>query len=148
MVRSIGLISCTKTKRTTRCMAAEMYFASDLFAKAYAYAIGHYDEVRILSAEHGLLHPETVIDPYDATLNRMRKEERERWAKKVFHQLVGEFPDPEAQILYFHAGMKYREFLMSLLKTVGFECWVPLKEMGIGKQKKWYKEKMRNKVGS
>jgi len=56
-VRALGLISCTKRKKDFPCKASEMYSASDLFRKAYAYCYKNYDNVAILSAKYGLLYP-------------------------------------------------------------------------------------------
>lgn len=57
-MRSLGLISCTKSKQNYPCNASAMYQASDLFRKAYSYATKNYDVVAILSAKYGLLLPD------------------------------------------------------------------------------------------
>jgi len=56
--KTLGLISCTKSKRNYSCPAKEMYSASELFRKAYDNCIKNYDHVAILSAKYGLLLPD------------------------------------------------------------------------------------------
>jgi len=48
-----------------------MYSASDLFSKAYSYAVKNYDFVVILSAKYGLLFLDDKIEPYELTLINM-----------------------------------------------------------------------------
>lgn len=38
-----------------------------------AWAIAHCDQWAILSAKHGLIDPDKVIEPYDVTLSTMRQ---------------------------------------------------------------------------
>ena len=82
----LGLVSCTKSKQKHSCKAEEMYAPSDLFRKAYRYAIKHYDQVAILSAKYGLLLPHETIEPYELTLKTMRVDEKREWAKRVYKQ--------------------------------------------------------------
>jgi hypothetical protein len=39
----------------------------------------------ILSAKYGLVDPGQVIEPYEMTLNRMGRRERQAWAERVLH---------------------------------------------------------------
>lgn len=146
MVKTLGLVSCTKKKRSVTCTVREMYSSSQLFSKAYAYAVTNYDEVMILSAKHGLIDPDTVIEPYDATLNKMGKEERRKWAEGVNKQIYDRYFGTDMRFVFFHAGLRYREFLIPSLEMNGFECRVPLEGLGIGKQMKWYNEQSNHRL--
>ena len=66
----IGIVACSKTKLATPAPAKDLY-TSPLFKAARAYCERTYDRWFILSALHGLVEPETVIEPYDVTLARM-----------------------------------------------------------------------------
>jgi len=59
------LIQCTKTKRDEPAPAKDLYDKSRYFRlmKQYAQATG--DMWFILSAKHGLVDPETELEPYD-----------------------------------------------------------------------------------
>jgi len=139
--KTLGLISCTKTKRNHRCKASEMYSASDLFKKAYHYCTEKYAAVAILSAKYGLLLPHDEIEPYDLTLNDMSSEEREAWAERVFKQMKSRLNLKDIDKVYFHAGKYYREHLTPKLEEICITCEAPLKNLGIGKQLAWCKER-------
>jgi len=111
-LKTVGLVSCTKSKKKEPSLARELYMPSSLFQKERAYCERTYDEWYILSAKHGLLHPATLIDPYDVTLNRMRAKERRAWGARVWEQLQSLLPAE----LYFHGGARYREPLIPYLK--------------------------------
>jgi Fe-S cluster biosynthesis and repair protein YggX len=118
-----ALISCTKLKKEYPCPAGEMYQESQLFKKAAQYISQQdYDDWFILSAKYGFLTKETLIEPYDLTLNNLNSIQRKEWAKDVYDQLIIMNP----QQLYFYAGKKYREFLIPLLEEKGIKCYVPL----------------------
>jgi len=140
-MKSLGLISCTKSKQDYHCNASEMYQASDLFKKAYSYATKNYDFVAILSAKYGLLFPDDEIEPYDLTLNNMSARQRKEWAEGVFSQMKKRLELKDLDKVFFHAGEKYREHLIPKLRNFGVSCDTPLKGLGIGKQKAWYKER-------
>jgi len=138
-LKTLGLISCTKKKQGYRCKASEMYSTSDLFRKAYFYAVKNYDTVAILSAKYGLLLPDDEVEPYNLTLNDMSSEEVKKWAEKTFNQMRSRLKLEDFAKVYFHAGKKYRQYLILKLENANIQCEVPLKNLGIGKQKAWYK---------
>ena len=74
------------------------------------------DEWRILSAEYGLLTPETVVEPHERTLNAMRVDERRRWADGVLRQLDSMTPRPVVML----AGENYRRYLTGPLVARGW----------------------------
>lgn len=61
----IALVSCSKSKQCYPCKACEMYMPSSLFRYSYQYAKKYADKVYILSAKHGLLRENMIIEPYD-----------------------------------------------------------------------------------
>jgi len=117
-----------------------MYSASDLFRKAYSYAVKNYDFVAILSAKYGLLFPDDKIEPYELTLNDMSSQQRKEWAGRVFNQMKSRLRLEDFVRVFLHAGKKYREELIPRLENISVKCETPLKHLGIGKQKAWYKE--------
>lgn len=130
----IGLISCTKKKKTFLCEAEKLYSESFLFRHALRYCKRHYDKVYILSAEYGLVELHQKIKPYDLTLKSMKKEKRRNWAEKVASELKKKIK--KGDVLYFHTGKYYRELLIPLLDN---QIKVPLKHLEIGKQLSFYK---------
>lgn len=110
--------------------------------KARAYVEAQNAEWFILSAKYGLLPPDQVIQPYNATLNDMTAEERRGWARKVADQLRPRCRRGDHIILL--AGQNYREHLMPILKEWGCEVGAPLRGMAIGRQKQWLKAALRS----
>jgi hypothetical protein len=85
------LVSCVGEKLGFPAPARRLY-RSDWFVKAAIYAethrAKHGSEWWILSAKHGLVDPDEVIEPYNETLNEKYKEQREDWAQWVCNVLV------------------------------------------------------------
>lgn len=136
----IALISCSKNKQEYLCTAEEMYSQSDLFKKASTYVKNSdFDMWFILSAKYGLLRPEALIEPYDLTLNDMRKEQLITWSKMVFNHIV-QYPVTDVT---FFCGENYRKYLIPFLEFENVECHVPLKGMGIGYQLQFYKNELQ-----
>lgn len=135
----IALVSCTKLKQEYSCEAKDMYLPSQLFRKARNYIEqNNYDIWFILSAKHGLLKPTDIIEPYNITLNTMKKNEIVEWSHRVYDQLC-KF---ELYQVDFYAGEKYRKYLISLLEEKDIICNIPMKRMGIGQQMQWLKERL------
>src|SRR5882757_4303000 len=81
-----ALISCSKSKGGHRDLARNMY-VSPLFRKSVLVAEAWNLPVSILSAKHGLLSPNELIEPYDLTLKGASKQFKLEWARKVDEQI-------------------------------------------------------------
>ena len=138
MGKTLGLVSCTKSKRNYSCSAKEMYWPSELFRRAYDYCSKHYDYVAILSARYGLLLPDEKIDPYDLALKAMSDSEQIKWAERVLAQLNSKLPLRDISNVFFHAGLAYRAHLTRMLEGRGIQCIAPLEHLGFGEQTAWY----------
>lgn len=66
-MQTVYLIACCKTQGATPMAARELY-RSDLFVKSREFAEASASPLYVLSAAHGLVHPDSVIAPYDRTL--------------------------------------------------------------------------------
>ncbi len=134
----IVFLSCAKTKKDTPCKARDMYI-SDLFVKSYAYAESlHPDKIYILSAKYGLLRPDQIIEPYEQTLVGAKTDTCKRWAVMVYKQMLAERIDFSDKALFL-CGENYRKYLMTKFKN----GVAPLKNLGIGMQKKFYADKLK-----
>jgi cytoplasmic iron level regulating protein YaaA (DUF328/UPF0246 family) len=134
MSKSIALVSCVSKKQSIALPAKSLYL-SDWFKKASAYAIQNADHWYILSAKYGLLDPDTVIEPYDETLNIMPIAARRLWGKEVLENLLQK--TEEGDKLIFLAGQRYREFLIQPLKSRGYQIEIPMAGLRIGEQLRW-----------
>lgn len=133
----VVLISCVSTKLEKKAPARDLYI-SPLFRMNYAYAESlNPDALYILSAKHGLVHPDTIIEPYNETLNTMKSHHVKDWALDVIDQMEGKIDFRNDEIIFL-AGDKYRKFLQPLCRNAK----VPLEGLGIGKQLGWLKKKL------
>ena len=127
----LALVSCVKLKAAGSRPAKDLY-VSPLFRALRAYAEGSADEWYILSAEHGLTHPEAVIDPYERTLLKMRSAERHEWADRVSSALA-KIVQPGDEVIML-AGERYREGLLPWLHNHGVNVTIPLAGLKMGQQ--------------
>lgn len=101
-----AFIACSSTKASHECKAKDMY-KGDMFIKSYvlAKAMGA-DRIYILSAKYHLLHPNTVIKPYNIYLHDMSEDQKESWREAVIKQMKAAHIDFSAKTLWF-AGEDY-----------------------------------------
>ena len=127
------LVSCVSEKRNSSAKAKDLYISA-LFTKARAFVEKAGGAWFILSAKHGLVHPEATISPYGETLNSMGTAARRAWAKRVIEQMERELPKSEEIVIL--AGQRYREYLMDYLATRA-RVSLPLEGFRIGEQLSW-----------
>ncbi|MDD9744733.1 hypothetical protein PVW49_12265 [Marinovum sp. PR37] len=133
-MKQVILVSCVAGKKPALNRAADLY-TSAWFIKARRLVEAAGAPWFILSAEHGLLDPETMVGPYDKTLNTMSAAERRAWAKQVRHQMDATLPDADEVVVL--AGNRYRECLMPYLRACFPEVSVPMQGLTIGRQLSW-----------
>jgi len=132
----VALISCTSSKKEYSCKASEMYTPSPRCTLAYQYVKQVADVVYVLSAKHGLLCENEVIEPYNETLNDKSTTERRLWASGVLKSLE-ERHSLETDEFIILAGRVYNEYLLSSLSLYSLPLegqsmgmWIPkLKEL-------------------
>lgn len=133
----VALVSCVKSKLDRPAPAKDLY-TSALFRALRAYAENSADEWLILSAEHGLVEPDQVLAPYERTLNRMPKAQRNEWAARVKDELAARIPTGADIIIL--AGERYREGLVPFLRARGNLVEIPLEGLSLGRQLQRLKE--------
>ena len=131
----VALVACVAGKRDAPAPAAELY-TSDWFQKARRWVERHARAWHILSARHGLLDPDEVIEPYEERLNPSDGRALYHWGWRVACQLLSRYPDPTTFVIL--AGRTYRRHLLPMLRVKGdHETIVPMEGLGIGEQKRW-----------
>lgn len=131
----IALVACGKQKLAHKAPARELYTGT-LFRLSYEYATQHADQVFILSAKHGLVHPNTELEPYNETLNGKSKHEQKKWAYAVLQSL------PHADHYIVLAGESYRKYIVQ--KMGSYEA--PLKGLSFGRQLQYLNKLLRRPV--
>ena len=131
-------LSCGKSKRNRSAAAKDMY-VSALFTKMLAFAESlHPKKIYILSAKHGLLNLDDVIDPYEQSLKNVPKRARSLWAEDVVRKMRQEV-DLDNDSFVFLAGMPYRENLVRHIKKYS----VPMEGLSFGRQLQWLTGQLR-----
>ncbi|OIQ10643.1 hypothetical protein MTCOM_05780 [Moorella thermoacetica] len=118
----IALISCTSRKKAYKCPARQLYWESPRFRLAYAFAKLVANKIFILSAKHGLVPEDRVIEPYNETLIGKSARERREWGDMVLSQL-SKVSDVDHDDFIVLAGEVYHENLLPHLS----HFWLPLK---------------------
>lgn len=137
----IVLVQCTATKREQRSVARELYAASSYFCAMRKYAEAKGDAWFILSAEHGLITPDTELDPYNTWIGDVDTEE---WAAGVREELETYVGAGETVELV--AGKKYADPLQDALADSDFVVVEPFEGLRIGKRKAALKTAYRELV--
>lgn len=136
----IRFVPCAKLKGPAAAPAKDLY-VSRAFRR-----MRHYCELQggpwfILSAKHGLVHPDMVLKPYDRTLGKMSKEERSDWGRMVLRQL----PDMVEGYtsLELLCGVHYREPILKALQRRFGRVTIPMEGMAQGVQYQWLGERIK-----
>jgi hypothetical protein len=134
----IGLVGDVKTQRPDPCAARDLYVSS-LFDARRAYVERTCDAWYVLSANHGVLHPDQRVAPYERRLADASSEARGKWTRRVLWQLDQVSYDWRETEVELHAGSDFRGFgLIEGLHDRGARVSVPTEGMNGGAQLAWY----------
>ncbi len=135
------LVGCVKSKRHRASLARDIY-TSPLWQGRRTYAELHGCPWYILSAKHGLLAPDTWIEPYDLALASLSAAERREWSLGILNDLAAQIQTLDGKTIEIHAGKPYVEFgLEKGLRDAGAVVRRPLEHVvGTGVQIAWYQE--------
>jgi hypothetical protein len=137
----IALISCCAKKLDRRAPARDLY-TSPLFRMTARYV----EEVLrvpwfVLSALHRVVHPDTLLSPYDFSMSKMSKREREVWSQRVRVELrtLSCWDRTGVKRVTAFAGGDY---LRGLRRTGDFTLSEPLAGKMIGSRLRWLHEQL------
>lgn len=135
-VSRIVLVGCGSTKKDQPTRASHLY-TSSYFEMKRKYARNVGDVWRILSAEHGLVHPQETLEPYNTRLTGAKNEARE-WGQKVSPDLSALVESPQvaddAKVVVL-AGKNYSNPIRGALSHLPVRPIYPFEPtQGIGDQ--------------
>lgn len=145
-VTNVAFVACCKTKLDHPAPAKNLY-QSPLFTLTRKYVER---EIRkscfhgwfILSALHGVVEPDQVLEPYDVSLAAMSKKDREEWSVTVLKQIHRIWKRPEWNRFTVFAGMFYCKPFYSFN-----QCKYPLSNYGIGERLAFFKQSLGKDQG-
>ena len=127
-----------KSKLAHAAPAAELY-VSPLFRGRRAYVERSCGRWLVLSALHGVVRPDAVLEPYDVTLNDASRAERRVLGAEVLRQLDDELGSCAGLTFEIHAGANYTDFgLVSGLRSRGATVEQPVAGLSMGQQLAFY----------
>lgn len=143
----IALVGCSKSKLDRAAPARELY-TGQLFRAALAYAESQrFDGALVLSALHGTLGLEEVVEPYDQELRTLTRQAREDWGARVISHLGELCANFEGDTIAVEilAPALYAEPVLLAAAHRGCVKWpctftTPLAGLGIGQQGAWLRE--------
>jgi hypothetical protein len=141
------LVGCVSRKERSARPARDLY-RTELFRRRRAYAEASARPWYIVSALHGLLKPEQVVDPYDVRLSDLTWEERHALAAKVAEDLAREVGPLAGCVFEVHAGEEYARMIAIGLRPHGVAITAPLRGLRIGEQLAWYGEHAGTSIDS
>lgn len=122
-------------------MPAAQLYTSALFRGRRAYVEASCARWWVLSALHGLVRPDRVLEPYDLSLKQLSAAERRQWSAQVLADLAGECPLGEGDVVEVHAGAEYRDYgLVAGLQADGVRVVLPAEGLSLGRQLRFYRE--------
>lgn len=131
-------ISCVKKKKNYTTTAENLY-DSTFFKYCLKYAKSfNPNNIFILSAKYGVLHLNDIVSPYDKTLKKMNKKEKEIWENNVIKSLKKEKIDFNEYTIWL-CGKEYRKNLIKFFPNSSF---LLEKYGGIGKQIQYMKNNL------
>jgi hypothetical protein len=133
----VVLVGCVKSKLGRPAQARDLY-TSALFRKARAYAEATGVGWFVLSAEHGLVEPEQVIEPYELHLSSTSRAYRTEWGRRVVHDLQANLGDLRSKVIEVHAGKAYVDAVLEGLVEAGATVVEPLAGLTMGERLAWY----------
>ncbi|MCU1372532.1 MAG: hypothetical protein JWO77_3726 [Ilumatobacteraceae bacterium] len=130
----VGLVGCVKQKGTS-CAPAKDLYTSALFRGRRRWVEQSCGRWFILSAKHGLVASDGLLDPYDESLTTASRSAKRAWTERVLRQLNAELGTLAAREFEIHAGADYRDWgLVDGLVAAGASVTIPAAGLRQGEQ--------------
>jgi len=130
----VVLVSCGKQKSATPDQARRFY-TSPLSRLSMRYATAVADETFILSALHGLVPLDEVLEPYEFRLSQRGKRDREAWGRRIAAHLRSRYGTLPVRVTFL-AGEDYTSAVRQFLPG-RWRLAQPLSGLGLGKRVRW-----------
>lgn len=129
---TLVVVACAKQKLTVAAPASELY-TSPLFALSWGWARDTGHQVAILSARHGVIRPEEVLEPYDTFLGSLGRAEVERLADHV----RGQLSSMDSERIIVLGGSGYVDLVRRAAPAA--EVIDPMHGLSLGHRLRWLK---------
>ena len=131
----LAVLACSATKGSVACAARDLY-SGDLFRAGRQLAEMVADNYVILSAQHGVVEPDQVLEPYDMRLDAMSQRARVAWGAEAALCLARHIDSARRGPVLWLAGIDYWKPLEKWFVVDARQTYkAPLRGLGIGEQK-------------
>lgn len=145
LVLHVTLIGCGKSK-APRAQPARALYTGSLFPACLEHALATSNEVRIVSAKHGLLGLDDVVEPYDVRVDDLPDgQSRRSWGENVVQALVSAFPGRALDVTLLMGGA-YADLLVPALDEACIAWERPLDGYPTGMRLSWLAGEKRLRV--
>lgn len=151
MTTRYALVGCGDEKRSG-VLPARAKYCSTYFEEKLRFADTFCDRWWILSAEHGILNPDTEIGDYDTHISDLSDQELDHWARGVYcHLRACDLKWMVCDQLYVLLGQEYIDAIQHILDglagmTDPVEVVYPFDETrGNGDQRSWLIESVETR---
>ncbi|MEQ8387040.1 MAG: hypothetical protein RH949_32255 [Coleofasciculus sp. A1-SPW-01] len=135
--RQILLIAGVAKKLNYKAPAIELY-CSPLFKATRRYADATANEFYLLSALHGVVHPQQILEPYECNPYKLSPFQRRAWCNKVINQLRAIAP-LGAEFVILGGRQYYAGIIEPLEAAQLYTVTTPLAGLAIGRKLHWLK---------
>jgi hypothetical protein len=147
----VALVGCGKTKLDHPAPARRLY-VGNLFTMTRDHVearlcAGEIDAWYVLSARHGILTPDQVVDPYDATMQGMNQDALRIWVNRVDGAFrcgnpgYGKWGTKGGRLVVdIYAGAAYTDPLLACWRGISWEINTPLAGLQMGERLGWLKD--------
>jgi len=133
MKKTLALVGCGSEKQN-KSAEARLLYTSTYFMKKRTWAEGCH-AWRILSAEHGLVNPDTILEPYDTAMSDLSEGAAQKWGKEVMEALRPELSDFEEVVVL--AGSDYYAPIGDALENTEATIHWPFEGKRLFEQMEW-----------
>ena len=136
MKKTLALVGCGREKRDDPSEARSLY-TSTYFQKKRQWAEGCHSW-RVLSAEHGLVLPTTVLEPYDTAMGDLDEAAAQGWGEEVMDTLRSQLDEFDEVVVL--AGRDYFDPISDELHAASVTVRWPFEGKRLFEQIQWLQE--------
>jgi hypothetical protein len=140
-VLRVALVGCGKTKLAHPARARDLYTGNLFVATRGHVEAAGYDAWYVLSARYGLVSPDQIIEPYEATMDSKTVDQLTAWVSKVdvafrcINPGYGKWTGKGGRLIVdFYAGGAYADPLTATWRGSSWEINTPLAGLQMGER--------------
>lgn len=144
----VALVGCGKSKVSWPARARDLYVGNLFVATRGHVEAAGYDVWYILSARYGLVHPDQIVEPYEATMDGKTVAQLTAWVSKVdvafrcINPGYGKWTLRGGRLVVdIYAGKDYADPLVACWQGFSWEINRPFAGLQMGERLGWLKDR-------